>query len=217
MPSNRPVWSAEAARPAFRVELIFTALLLAAALAGLASFLRGIEERPGAVLNDPVLASGSPVDLTWLTFLLIYGSLVAAVVTLAPRPRALLLAVQSYCVMVAFRMLAMWVTPLDPPPTMLPLVDPFVEFFGTGTTLTRDLFFSGHTATLFLLGLTSRGRVWRWFFFLCTAGVAAAVLLQHVHYGVDVLCAPFFAYGAYRLVLFVRSRLLKDTATGTAS
>ena len=79
MTSQYPTWAEEAKQPGFKVEVILTALLLAAALAGLATFLRGIENRPGVVLQDPVLALAGPVDLTWLTFLLIYGSLIAAV------------------------------------------------------------------------------------------------------------------------------------------
>jgi hypothetical protein len=97
--------------------------------------------------------------------------------------------------------------PLDPPQTMIPLTDPFVEYFGTGISLSKDLFFSGHTSTLFLLGLTMQARRWRTFFFFCTAAVACCVLIQHIHYTVDVFVAPFFAYASYRLALSMHSRL----------
>jgi membrane-associated phospholipid phosphatase len=109
--------------------------------------------------------------------------------------------------MVVIRMVAMGVTPLDPPATMIPLIDPTVTYFGTGMTPTRDLFFSGHTATMLLLALTVPSAPWRTVFGVATAAVALSVLAQHAHYTVDVLAAPFFAYGAYRLVLLVRSAL----------
>ncbi len=69
---------------------------------------------------------------------------------------------------------------------------------GASAVLTRDLFFSGHTSTLFLISLAVPGRRARPFFLACTAAVATCVLVQHVHYTVDVLAAPFFAYGAWR-------------------
>jgi membrane-associated phospholipid phosphatase len=101
--------------------------------------------------------------------------------------------------MVIFRMIAMYLLPLDPPPAMIPLQDPMVEFFGTGKLLTRDLFFSGHTSTLFLLFLVTPRGILKSLFLGCTILVAVAVLVQHVHYTIDVFAAPFFAYAAVKL------------------
>jgi hypothetical protein len=170
-----------------------------AALAALARFLEWNETRRGAVLADPVLALLSPGDLTWLTFSLVYLGIALGVGRLAREPHALLLALQAYAVMVVLRIVAMWATPLQPPPGMLPLHDPLVRLFGPSKLLTKDLFFSGHTSTLFLLALTVPGRRWKAFFFASAAAVATAVLVQHVHYTVDVLAAPFFAYASVRL------------------
>ena len=122
---------------------------------------------------------------------------------LLPYPRRLVQAAQAYSVMVLFRMAVMAVTPLEAPPGMLPLRDPLVQVVGTGEVLTRDLFFSGHTATLALLMFLAPGRPSRRFFLACTALVAICVLLQHVHYTVDVLVAPFFAIASRELVVAV--------------
>ena len=167
----------------------------------MARFLSWVERRPGVVLPDPVLALFPPRDVTWLTFGLVYVGLITAMVVLLPHPRRLVLGAQAYSVLVLFRMAVMAVTPLDPPPTTLPLADPLVQVFGTGEVLTRDLFFSGHTSTLALLALLAPGRASRRFFVVCTALVAVCVLWQHVHYTVDVLVAPFFAYLSRELVL----------------
>ena len=118
---------------------------------------------------------------------------------LAKEPRALVLALQAYVVMVVLRIAAMAVTPLEAPPGMIPLHDPLVRLFGPGKLLTKDLFFSGHTSTLFLLALAVPGPRWKAFFVLCTAAVAFCVLAQHVHYAVDVLAAPLFAYASFRI------------------
>jgi hypothetical protein len=184
----------------FRWRLLLTLPALGATLGALARFVRRVEERPGVVLPDPLLELVSPRDLTWLAFALIYAAILSALVLLARRPRRLVQALQAYAIMAWVRMAVMWVTPLDPPPRMILLEDPLVQGLGGASrALTRDLFFSGHTSTLFLVFLAVPGRRARPFFLACTAAVGAAVLAQHVHYAVDVLAAPFFAYGSWRL------------------
>ncbi|MGA9115178.1 MAG: phosphatase PAP2-related protein [Bacteroidota bacterium] len=188
----------------FPCHAILSVAALAAVLGVFSRFLDFVESRPGTVPGDPVLALFHPVDLTWLTFALIYLSILAGLAALAPRPALLVTALRSYTLMVLFRMAAMWLLPLDPPPQMIPLHDPFVQLFaGDGTILTRDLFFSGHTSTLFLLFLVTPGRRLRRVLLACTVLVAASVIAQHVHYSVDVFVAPFAAYGARRLTLLL--------------
>jgi hypothetical protein len=142
----------------------------------------------------------APRDVTWPVFTLIYVGIVLAVLLLVRSPVRLLLGMQGYVVLALLRMVVMWATPLDPPPGMIVLEDPLVQGFGgAAAPLTRDLFFSGHTSTMFLLFLAVPGRASRAFFLAATAGVAFLVLVQHVHYAVDVLAAPPFAYAAWRI------------------
>jgi hypothetical protein len=202
-PSAIARWKDELRSGAFRAHLAVTIPLLVATLLVLTRFLAWVEERPGLIVPDPVLALVAPRDLTWLTFGLIYLGLLTAIIVFAREPRRLLVAMQAYCAMVFLRMAAMAVLPLEAPPGMLPLADPLVETFGTGRLLTKDLFFSGHTSTLFLLFLAAPRGVVKWILLGCTCAVAVCVLVQHVHYAVDVLAAPFFAYGAYRAALFL--------------
>jgi len=59
--------------------------------------------------------------------------------------------------------------------------------------ITKDLFFSGHTATLIVGGICmteSRDKV---IAFFAAALIGVLLLLQHVHYTADVLAAPFFS------------------------
>src|SRR5262249_41284305 len=198
----REAWSEQR----FRAEAVISPVVLVAVLALMAQFLSWVERRPGVVLADPVLALFRARDVAWLTFRLGYVGLVTAVVVLLPYPRRLVLGAQAYAVMVLFRLGVMAVTPLDAPPTTIPLRDPLVQIFGTGEVLTRDLFFSGHTATLALLTFLAPGRASRRFFSVCTALVAVCVLWQHVHYTVDVLVAPFFAFASRELVFGLHAR-----------
>jgi hypothetical protein len=197
-------WSLVLRRGRSRAELALTLVFLFVSLAGLSSFLEFVERRAGVVINDPLLALIPPIDFTWLTFALIYGGLVLGAGILARFPHRLLLGLQSYILMVALRIAVMYAVPLDPPAGLIPLVDPFVQFVGSGKVLTKDLFFSGHTATLFLLGLVAPGRISRPLFFGAAFVVGVCVIAQHVHYTIDVLAAPCFAYIAYRSVALAR-------------
>jgi PAP2 superfamily protein len=75
--------------------------------------------------------------------------------------------------------------------------------FGRGPAhvyLTKDLFFSGHTATTFLLLLYAwRDRRLRWPMLAGHAVVVATVFLSHLHYTIDVLGAYAMAFTAYAL------------------
>ena len=187
-----------------KTELVVTLILLAVVLASLANFLNFVEARQGVVLPDPILNLFNPIDLTWLIFALIYLSLIAAIAVLLNNPKQLMFAIQLYVLMVVLRIIAMYLMPLEPPLKMITLNDPLVEFFGTGQTLTKDLFFSGHTATLFILFLVSEKKVFKIIFLISTIAVAITVLLQHVHYTIDVFAAIFFTYACYKLIIKLR-------------
>ncbi len=185
--------------PRFRLAGAVTLLALIGTLVGLSNFLLWVEQRPDVVvLPDPVLARIPPRDLSTPTFALIYGGLLLGIVVLIRRPWELVRAVQSYVLLVLFRIALMWVTPLAPPAGFVMLADPFVESFGPAKALTRDLFFSGHTSTLFLVALVLP-KPWKWLVLGATTIVAVLLLWQHAHYTVDVLVAPFVAFAAVRL------------------
>ncbi len=190
-----------------KIELITTLFLLVAVLIFLANFLNYIESRKGVVLPDPILNLFQPIDLTWLTFVLIYLSLFVAIVTLYKYPNRLLFAIQLYTLMVLVRIVAMYLFPLEPPVSIIILKDPLVEFLGTGQTLTKDLFFSGHTATLFILFLVCEKKNIKTFFLICTIAIAISVVLQHVHYSIDVFAAVFITYACYKLLLKLKTMI----------
>lgn len=161
------------------------------------NFLQVIESRNGFSFRDPILSLFDPIDLTWIIFGMIYGGLVLALFSLLKSPQVFTLAILTYGIMVVFRILAMYSLPLNPPETMIALKDPFVEFFGGGKILTKDLFFSGHTATSFIFFLTALNKKIRIAFLLLTIIMGFSVLLMHVHYAVDVLIAPFVAFTSF--------------------
>ena len=189
------------------VDFIVTILFVVFVVVVFPEFLLFIEEREAVVMFDPFLNLFNPIDLTWTTFALIYFSVIAALISLINKPAYLFLALQSYGVMLLFRMLVMYLSPLEAPEKIIPLHDPFVQMFGTGDILTKDLFFSGHTATMFVLFLAVKNKILKVIFLITTILVGLAVILQHVHYTVDVVAAPFFSYASYKIVLGIKKYL----------
>lgn len=199
-------WNSYIADNKNRYELLLTIALLVVVLAGFSRFLGFIEDRPGVTLDDPVLKLFAPIELTWLIFPLLYGSIIAALALLSATPRRLVFALQLYAMVLLSRMFVMYLLPLDPPTQMIVLHDPIVEFFAAQRTPTRDLFFSGHTATMFILFLSADGKNARTAFLLITLLVGIALLAQHVHYTVDVVAAFFFAYACNHLLKLLKGK-----------
>jgi hypothetical protein len=183
-----------------KTEFILTILVLVPLMIFFSQFLLFVEHRSGTTLNDPILHLFNPIDLTWFTFALIYFSIILFLISRIRDPKTIMITLQTYGLMVLFRVIAMYFTPFNAPQNIIVLNDPFVQMFGKGDILTKDLFFSGHTGTLFLFVLLIENKTLKTFFLIATILVGSAVLLQHVHYSIDVFVAPFVAYGSYRII-----------------
>jgi hypothetical protein len=190
-------------------SILAAAVAVGCALVLYARFLVMVEHRAGVVLADPVLAALVPYNMTWPIFIVLYGSLVAAIASILRDPMVVARALRAYAALVVLRMVCMWTVPLDPPPGMIALVDPVVQqATGSGATLTRDLFFSGHTSILTLIAFVLPQRSMRRLFAVLAVLMGWMVLQQHVHYTVDVIVAPLAAFAA---VTLTRSRaVLQD-------
>lgn len=205
----KSIWRSKLNDGNYRARLLYTLLFFLIVLRMVTWYLIYNESREGAVLNDPVLNAFSPVDLNIPIFLLIYLSIIAGLTSLAYRPNWLLVALQTYSLTMIFRMVMMYVTPLEVPEGLIVLEDPIVFFIGTGgMTITKDLFFSGHTSTIFILFITAQNKKLKYILLAATILVGLFVMLQKVHYTVDVLVAPFVAYGAYRMVALLNRKYI---------
>lgn len=189
----------------FFVALLFLVLIMSI----FSRFVQFVELRPGIQLNDFLLNSFSAVDLTWPIFIMIYGAIFGALIILIFHPVRLMILFESYALMVLIRILTMYLVPLEPPSGMILLRDPLVEFFGGTKTLTKDLFFSGHTASLTLLTMAVPKKA-KWLFFTVTLLVAISVLWQKVHYTVDVIAAPIVAIFCYYMTSRRHKKLVNE-------
>jgi membrane-associated phospholipid phosphatase len=197
---NGSVWLPLLKSPKFRIQFFSTLLALIVTLFSYRRFLDFAEARPGVIIPDPILKLYNPIDLTWLIFGLIYLCLIIGIFALGKKPEKLLLAFQTYTALVIVRIIAMYLMPFEAPEKLIVLKDPFVEMFGSGNSLTKDLFFSGHTATLFLLFLVVESKKLKYIFLGSAVVVGIAIVIQHVHYVIDVFASPFFAYVCFSAV-----------------
>lgn len=202
--SIRHNWAEFWASSGRRIEFIFSFLLLTTVMLGMLKFLHYNETRPGRLLRDPLLAMIPPIDLSVLTFFLLYLGLISTIILLLPRPGRLLIGMQVYAIYAALRIVAMYIVPLEPPEGIIPLRDPLMHWAHTGAQLNKDLFFSGHTSTMFIFYMIlPHGRA-RQIYLGGFLIMAACLIVQRVHYSIDVIAAPFFCFGAYAFVLRMR-------------
>ena len=201
-----------------KIEWVFTVAALAIVLSTYSWFLNLVESRAGVTLNDPILPFFTPVDFSLLISVMIYLAFALALGSMRKDADQLVFALQCYATMAFFRMLCLYLIPLDPPVGIIPLDDPFVQLFtfenanaGTMTApLTKDLFFSSHTATMFLLSLVTRHVIIKKIIFIGFPIMGLLMMWQHVHYSIDVAVAPFMAFGSYSLVSWLRKKLKRN-------
>ena len=164
-------------------------LLLGTVVWALPSFFEYVEQRPGVVLNDPVLEFLPAGDFSGMIALFLYGPILWFVGRAVRMPELFLHYLWAYAVMLCLRMLCMWAAPLEAPPGFIEIQDPIQQFFYGGRDITKDLFFSGHTATVAMAGLILPGRLERGLILGAAVCLAFFLLTQRVHYTVDILAA----------------------------
>lgn len=182
----------------YRFLLVTGVIVLSALMVSMPSFFRKIELRDGYSLSDPLLHILPAINLSILIFLVIWYSICNTVIRSLKTPQKVLEILFSMILIILFRTITLSVVPLNPPARLIPIVDPISSLFygGHSNFLTKDLFFSGHTSTVFLTYLISEGKREKRIQLVLTFVIAISVLIQHVHYTIDVIAAPFFCFAA---------------------
>ncbi|MDO6431163.1 phosphatase PAP2-related protein [Flavitalea sp. BT771] len=160
-------------------------------------FFQTIEKRSGYLLADPLLGWLHPHNVSIAIFVVIWAVTLLGILRAAQDPYMFLTFVWAYILLSVMRTLAITLVPLDPPVGLVGLVDPISNFFYGEKFVTRDLFFSGHTSTVFLIFLCLPGKMDRRLALIGTVAVGYLLLVQHVHYTMDVLGAFVFGWLAF--------------------
>ena len=195
-------WKLALQNKIFVQKFVLSFIFLGVVLYFFAWFLNYIEQRQGHVFYDPVLNFLRPRDVSDFIFYTTYGAALIGLCYSFVNPYRTLHICQMYTLLTICRTITLFILPLDPPANIIPLKDSILEntFYSHDGGNVKDLFFSGHTATLFLFFFFTKHQTLKWIFFACAIAVAIFVVIQHVHYSYDVIVAPLFAYFCYKLV-----------------
>jgi hypothetical protein len=195
------LWQEAWSNQIFRKKLIVTVTILLAVIFSLPTFFSYIEQREGAYLHDLVLQAIPATDVSLPTFLIIWSLSGLVIVRCIQNPAFALVMLASFTLLCISRMVSITMVPLDPPDGLIRLNDPLTSLIygGKDKFMTKDLFFSGHTSNMFIMFLCLEKRNDKIFAILATLSVGILVLVQHVHYTIDVLAAFIFTYAVYRI------------------
>jgi hypothetical protein len=181
-----------------RVKLIIGTMLIVAIINIMPSFFRSIEQRNGVVLNDWVLAHLPAVDVSVPIFAIIWGMGILMMVRALYKPAIGMTYLWTLIFVCIARFLTLSFVKLDPPIGLIPLVDPLTGYFYGHAAITKDLFFSGHTASLVLIYLHLERKNDKRIALAAMLIVMMLLLVQHIHYTMDILAAPVIVYCCYR-------------------
>jgi hypothetical protein len=186
--------------PAFRWQLTITLAVMTFFVLFIPIFFSFIQLRQGYQLHDSVLNRITVRNMSLYTFLIIYVVIITATFSLSLHPALFLKFLQAYCILITMRIFSLYFLALEPEQSIIPLQDPLLDyFFYSGHVITKDLFFSGHVSTMFLIFLAIQNRSLKYYFLAATVIVAVFIMIQHVHYTIDIIAAPLFSWISYRI------------------
>ena len=197
-PSPKEIWKETWNTPHKKQQIVIGTMLMLIVVFIMPHFFNNIEQRKGIVLNDWLLAIIAPRNVSVAIFAIIWAMILLIIVRAMKDPSIYIVYCWAYVFVCSARLLCITLVPLDPPVGLIRLADPLTGVFYGNSVITKDLFFSGHTATLTLIFLCLKKRSDKIIAFAATVAIAFLVLVQHIHYTIDVLAAPVFAYGFYR-------------------
>ena len=213
MPSSSPKdnWKATWNSRSKRYQMIIGTVIMLAIVFTLPHFFGYIQKREGAVLNDWLLARIPPHNVSVLIFAIIWGMALLILIRAINNPSIYITFCWTLIFVYIVRFVTLSLVALDPPSGMILLVDPVNSAFYANAVITKDLFFSGHTATMVMIFLCLQKPTDKIIALIAAAAVACLLLVQHIHYTIDVLAAPVVVYPCYRLTRWLFFKIEKVT------
>ncbi|MEO7313093.1 MAG: phosphatase PAP2-related protein [Chitinophagaceae bacterium] len=205
-------WKADFSNRRFKVVFFVGLVLLIGSLALLPFFYPHIEGRDGYRLNDWVLNWLPPADMSVPIFSIVWGAGILGVYRALLRPVILMRFFYAYIIFVITRSTCLVFVPLDPPLGIVELRDPLTNIFYGGAFMTHDLFYSGHTAAVVIICLLLEKKIDKLVLSVAACILAVLLLVQHVHYTIDVLAAVVFAFICCKAGNFIVKKSLSFAA-----
>ncbi|MEN9729119.1 MAG: hypothetical protein RLZ91_236 [Bacteroidota bacterium] len=194
-------WTAAWQDSRFRWQLILAIAVFAIFPWKADDYFQWIQQRDGIVMKDVILANIPAKNVSTPIFAIIYLSVIYLIVRIIRQPKQFLWFAWAFNLETIMRFASIYWVALNPPEGLVDLHDPIAELliYGENLAITKDLFFSGHTATMvfvcYFLPLAKERKI----ALVLTSLLAILLMVQHVHYSLDILAAPIATWVAIQL------------------
>lgn len=198
-------WIYEFQNKSFRLKLLIVPglfLIYSAITQQLGNY---IETRKGVQLEDKLLYLFPSYDFSTFIFILLYTSLFALILSHLHKPKTIMRLIEMHFLVAVVRQACILLIALEPPTGIIVLRDVFLEntVYPHNTPLTKDLFFSGHVASIWIYFLCAQQKHLKAYMCIATFIMSFMVLSMRIHYTYDVYGALFFT----TLLYFVPSKV----------
>lgn len=153
-----------------------------------------VEMRKGVQLHDKLLTLLPRWDFSEGIFILLYSSLCAIILANLHRPKVILKIVKLHFGVAVVRQICILLIALEPPLGIIVLRDVFLEntVYPHHSPLTKDLFFSGHAASIWIYFLCAQEKYLKMYLGFATLLMSFMLCSMRVHYTYDIYGALFF-------------------------
>lgn len=202
-----PAWREALADRWFTLKLLLTPGLFFIYSAVTQHLGNYIESRPGVRLDDKILTLLPSIDFSAPVFFLLYISLTLVIITHIDKPRIILRIIEMHFLVAVVRQICILLVALDPPSGIIVLRDLFLEntVYPRHSPLTKDLFFSGHVASIWLYFLCADKKYIKYYMVFASLMMSFMILCMRVHYSYDVMGAYFFTTLIYFAPIWLRN------------
>ena len=192
----------------FAAKIILTPglfILYSAVTQNLGSY---VESRKGIQLTDELLYFLPSYDFSVPVFILLYTSLTLVVLSHLDKPNVILRIVEMHFFVAIVRQLCILLIALEPPAGLIVLRDVFLEntVYPRQSPLTKDLFFSGHAASIWLYYLCAERKTIKHIMIGSTVIMSLMILSMRVHYTYDVYGAILITTFLYKIPSWLKSK-----------
>lgn len=187
-------WGQAWVEPLFKEKLLLGLSCFVTLLSVFPVFYQHIEKRNGFVNDDLILNLLPAYDVSMPIFIITWFIAILMIIRSIQNPTIFITFLYGFVILNLARIASISLIHFNPPHDLIPITDPISNIFYGDSYVTKDLFFSGHTATQFLCFLCLQKNTHKLLALIATFIMGMLVLIQHVHYTVDVVSAPVFAY-----------------------
>jgi hypothetical protein len=200
--SIREAWGEAWKESSFRLSFLLAMLTFSVFPWKAATYFQWIQRREGIILNDFILEFIPPKNVSYPIFSIIYCTVIYLIVRLLATPKTFVWFAWAFNLETIFRFVTIYLVALNPPVGIVDLHDPVATLFiyGENMLITKDLFFSGHTATMVFACYFLPLKKEKITAIILTVILVVLLLIQHVHYTIDIIMAPLFTLLAIRII-----------------